>query len=177
MVLKEVDCFRNEISESIQKLKNFWCEGTLVPYKFSPPDYTLIYAALEIILPYLFPFKQIIYKPYTYIGIIFLVVGVLLNYFSYLYFKKAKNTMDPYSEQNKLITSGVYSFGRNPMYFGILLILIGEAILLGNIICFVIPVIFFILISSVTIPVEEKSMEKKFGQKYLDYKKKVRRWV
>ena len=58
-----------------------------------------------------------------------------------------------------------------------IIILFGIAILLGSIITFIFPIIFAILLDRFMIPVEEKNLEKKFGKKYLNYKRQVRRWM
>ena len=77
----------------------------------------------------------------------------------------------------KLVTSGFFKFSRNPTYLGMTLALFGEAIFLGSLVTFILPILFFVLINKTNIPVEEKNLEKKFGKKYLNYKKKVRRWI
>jgi len=56
-------------------------------------------------------------------------------------------------------------------------ILLGETILLGSLFSFIFPVVFVILMNMIFIPMEEKNLEIVFGEKYLDYKKKVRRWI
>jgi len=63
------------------------------------------------------------------------------------------------------------------MYLGMLIILIGIAILMGSLITFIFPIIFFVIINWFFIPMEEKNMEIKFGKKYSEYKNKVRRWI
>ncbi len=76
-----------------------------------------------------------------------------------------------------MITSGLFKISRNPIYLGMLLILLGEAILLGSIITFIFPLLFIISTNVAVIPIEEKMLEKRFGKKYLDYKNKVGRWI
>lgn len=77
----------------------------------------------------------------------------------------------------KLITSRLFRIGRNPTYLGMIISLIGEAIFLGSLITFIIPIVFAVLINIINIPFEEKNLEKAFGKEYLAYKKKVRRWI
>ena len=76
-----------------------------------------------------------------------------------------------------LITSGLFRISRNPVYLGMILILIGESILLGSLIPFLVSLLFIIAIEIWVIPIEEKNLEKKFDKKYLDYKRKVRKWL
>jgi protein-S-isoprenylcysteine O-methyltransferase Ste14 len=63
------------------------------------------------------------------------------------------------------------------MYLGFVLVLIGVASLLGSLTPWVIVPIFNILMEIVFIRVEERMMAQKFGLTWLDYKKKVRRWL
>jgi protein-S-isoprenylcysteine O-methyltransferase Ste14 len=74
------------------------------------------------------------------------------------------------------MTSGVFRISRNPMYLGMTLILFGVSILVGSLTAFVSPVAFFFISEHQFIPLEEKSMENVFGESYLDYARRVRRW-
>ncbi|MBI2124497.1 isoprenylcysteine carboxylmethyltransferase family protein [Candidatus Pacearchaeota archaeon] len=146
--------------------------------KFTPPDYLLVFVALEIIMHYIFPIKQIIFVPYNYLGILLIVLGAYLNFvFVAIAFKKAKTTINPYEKPSRLVTHGAFRITRNPTYLGMALILAGIAVLLGSIIAFAFPVIFVILTNIFIIPHEEKNLENAFGKRYLEYKKKARRWI
>ena len=136
----------------------------------------LVFVLLQIVLYYLFPI-EIIYAPYTYIGILLIVIGFLPNLWVGTKFRKLKTALWPYETPSKLITTGMFKFSRNPNYLGFVVMLIGVAILLGSLIPFIVPIVFFILINKFNIAVEEKMLKKKFGKKYLDYQKKVRRWL
>ena len=92
-------------------------------------------------------------------------------------FKKSGTTIIPYEIPTSLVTSGPFRISRQPIYLGMTTILLGETILLGSFITFILPVIFAILMEIIFIPMEEKNLEIVFGEKYLDYKKKVRRWI
>jgi protein-S-isoprenylcysteine O-methyltransferase Ste14 len=63
------------------------------------------------------------------------------------------------------------------MYLGMTAVLLGTAVLQGCVTGFVFPVIFIIAMERIFIHVEEENLGKAFGQRYLDYKKKVRRWI
>lgn len=145
--------------------------------KVVPPDYFLIFILLNIVLDYLIPIKEIIFYPYKYFGILFIILGIYLNLKVYFVYKKVKNPMKPDEIPNVLITSSVFKITRNPIYLGMFLILLGEAIFLGSLISFTLPIVFIILVDRITIPAEEKILEKRFGKKYLNYKNIVRRWI
>lgn len=77
----------------------------------------------------------------------------------------------------KLITHGLFSYSRNPIYVGLMLICLGTALLLGSLSTFIILVIEWFIFNFIMIPPEEKILEKTFGEAYSEYKRKVRRWL
>lgn len=131
---------------------------------------------VNILFHSLFPIKQII-STINYLGIFLFILGWVPQFWIYFKYKKEKNSIETKETPNVLITYGLFRISRNPNYFGMVVSLFGEAIFLGSLITFILPAIFFILINIFNIPFEEKVLEKKFGKKYLDYKKKVRRWI
>lgn len=144
---------------------------------FDPANTFLILIIINILLQYLVPIKQIFFSPYTYIGIILFGIGWIPNIWLGVYFRKIGTSIPAKNIPKKLVTDGLFKFSRNPIYLGMIIALFGEAIFLGSIITFIIPVLFIILISRINIPFEEENLEKKFGKRYLEYKKKVRRWI
>ncbi len=142
-----------------------------------PPTYFIALLILSILFHFIFPVKKIIYAPYTYLGYIPIIFGAVLNIWSDSLFKKSKTTVKPYGSPTKMEISGPFRISRHPMYLGMAAVLLGVAIIHGTLITFLFPIIFIILMEVIFIRVEEKSMEKEFGKKYLDYKKKARRWI
>ncbi|MBU2503770.1 MAG: isoprenylcysteine carboxylmethyltransferase family protein [Nanoarchaeota archaeon] len=142
------------------------------------PDYFLGFIALQIILHYAFPVVSFISYPFIYLGIPLILFGLYLNLIWVAYnFRKEKTTIRPFEIPNKLVTYGPFRYSRNPTYLGMALTLLGISIFLGSLATFIIPLIFVILTDTFTIPIEEKNLNKKFGKKYLDYQKRVRRWI
>lgn len=146
--------------------------------KTTVPDLFWIFIIAEVVLNYLLPVREIISFPYILFGIPLILFGLYLNWvWIAIRFRKEKTTLDPNKIPAKFITDGPFRFTRNPTYLGMALTFIGIAVLLGSISPFLIPIIFIILINETTIKKEEKNMEKKFGKRYLNYKKSVRRWI
>lgn len=84
---------------------------------------------------------------------------------------------NPWKPTPSIIESGPYRFTRNPMYLQILIVCIGFAILLGNPwIVLLTPVAGWVLYRLAIRP-EEEYLERKFGETYLAYKRRVRRWI
>ena len=153
-------------------------KSTDTPGVVAPPP--IIYGAslllgliLDIILPthigketFLFPIGWILS------GIaLFIVIG------SFVSFKKAGTDVDPYRPTKTVVMVGPYRFTRNPMYLSLTLLYMGIT-LLRNALS---PVLFLPLVLGImhygVIKREEQYLEKKFGETYLNYKSKVRRWI
>ena len=145
--------------------------------KVLPPTYFLIALLAIPLLHFLLPLLQIIPQPWNLFGIFFIMVGIVFELAADRLFHQAGTTVMPFAESQALVTSGVFRVTRNPMYLGFALILCGVAGLFGTLTPFLVVPVFMILIDGRFIWPEEMMLEQKFGQGYLDYKKKVRRWI
>ena len=115
---------------------------------------------------------EILNIPLKIIGIVLIVFGLYLNYSA-----KRKSKLFDMVTENKLITTGVYSIVRNPVYSAVLLMCTGAVCLVNNIILFVIPIICWIYMTVFLMMTEEKWLIKLYGQEYLEYCKKVNRCI
>jgi len=103
-----------------------------------------------------------------------LIIGATLCLWTVYGFLKARGSPVPLNPPRKLVTTGLYSRVRNPMLLGWFIMLFGVGILLNSISLVVIFTPLFILLNVLYLKtVEEKEMEKKFGQEYLKYKESV----
>jgi protein-S-isoprenylcysteine O-methyltransferase Ste14 len=145
--------------------------------KILPTTYLLISIVLMVALHFLIPLVQVIPVPWNILGIVPIVAGVALNLIADSAFRKVRTTVKPFEESSSLVTNGVFRLSRNPMYLGFVLILLGIAIVLGSLTAFAIIPVLAILMDRVFIQVEEGMLEVKFGQTWLEYKAKERRWI
>jgi len=139
------------------------------------PDIILL--AMSILFHSIFPIVKIIFYPYSLIGIILIITGVSITLVANFILLKKRTSIKPFEIPSEVITSGPFKFSRNPIYLGMALILFGVETVLGSLSPFLFPIMFVIIINKSFIPIEENNLEKIFGEKYLDYKKKVRRWI
>ena len=142
-----------------------------------PPHIAISVLALALLLDYWFPQLRFILGGYRYIGVLIFVLGLSMTFTSFYLFKKNKTPILPGQKPTFVVMAGPYTFTRNPMYLGVTTALTGVAVYIGNLLSFISPIIFFMATNFFYVPREEKLMEQLFGKKYLDYKKKVRRWV
>ena len=107
-----------------------------------------------------------------------LVLGGILEVISLLQFFIKKTSVNPISPDNAstLVVTGLYNFTRNPMYLGMLLLLLAWGLYLGNAFNMLVAAGFVSYMNNFQIKPEEEALEKKFGGVYKNYMIKVRRW-
>ncbi len=143
-----------------------------------PPVLVALCLLLMIALRNTFPIATILQNNSTiYIGSPFILIGLSFIFITAYNFKEVETNIHTFHKPNKLITSGLFQFSRNPIYLGFLLILLGAAINLNAISTFIGPIIFFLAANFWYIPFEEEAATSQFGNEYLEYKNKVRRWI
>lgn len=93
-------------------------------------------------------------------------------------FRRARTTVNPLKPETSasLVTSGVYSLTRNPMYLGMALVLLAWAIFLSSVWSLVGPLLFALYITRFQIIPEERVLDRLFGAPFTEYRKRVRRW-
>lgn len=110
--------------------------------------------------------------------VFFLGLGGAFGLLGLVEFYKESTSINPHKPDNtsSLVTNGIYSISRNPMYAGLLLILVGFGFYLGNVLVFAMIPIFVAYMNRYQIAPEEQVMDEKFGDEYQKYKAEVRRW-
>ncbi len=106
------------------------------------------------------------------LGIVCIVLGVIQ-------FSVKKTTVNPHKPEDStsLVSSGIYSISRNPMYMGMLMLLVFYGLFLGDGLVFLMLPVFIWYMNSFQIKPEEEMMIELFGDEYKDYQKRVRRWI
>ncbi len=145
--------------------------------KIPPPIITLICALLIYLSKPFFP--ELIFNYFNQISLFFLISGFIIILISFLRFKKEKTTIDPIKieKASSLVTNGIFKYSRNPMYLGMLLILISVSIKFNFYGGLLVVGSFVYFITYFQILPEEKAMLKLFGKDFINYKNKTRRWV
>jgi protein-S-isoprenylcysteine O-methyltransferase Ste14 len=104
------------------------------------------------------------------IFVVLIVIAYLLIRISHkILFKQPEN-------KDELLTEGIFRHVRHPMYLGVLLIYLACIFLSISLISFAVWIVVFIVYDKLA-TFEEKQLEKLFNEKFLDYKKKVPKWI
>ncbi len=143
---------------------------------FSPP---LVYIGLLIVgivignfVP--IPVPSSVFAPA--VGISLALVGVYLLVTSDRAFARADTPPD-FRPVKAVVTEGPYRYTRNPMYISFSLIYAGVGVAFESLVALLLLFAAIVLIDRMIIPREEKYLEQRFGEEYLRYKSKVRRWT
>ena len=145
--------------------------------KFPPPLVALTFGFLINYTKNIFPKIEI--KNKIIFGSSMIISGLIIILFAIILFKKYQTTITPLNPFNatKLMTDGIYKFSRNPMYLGLLLVLVGISTILNPFGGFFLIPLFVLYLNFFQIIPEENAMADLFKDEFLDYKKNVRRWI
>ncbi|NNK69043.1 MAG: isoprenylcysteine carboxylmethyltransferase family protein, partial [Flavobacteriaceae bacterium] len=140
----------------------------------------IMVGAIPYYLHFYFP-EPTIYEEHILLKIgsyVFIAFGIIIFILCVgLFASIGKGTLAPWFPTSRLVVSGPYRFVRNPMIIGIISIIIGEALFYNSIIVLIWGVVFFAINSIYFEFFEERRLETKFGEAYLDYKESVPKWI
>ena len=147
--------------------------------KLPPVGVVLVMAALMWFVSGIVPALGFVLPAREFVAVIFAVAGLAAGVMGIVSFAQAKTTVNPMKPDaaSSLVVSGLYARSRNPMYLGLLLILIGWAVYLSNVVAFLLLPGFILYMHRFQIEPEERALASLFGQEFVAYKSRVRRWL
>ena len=147
--------------------------------KVPPVAQVIITAAVMYGAPRIIPNLQFYFDGSNTLAIGLSIIGLGSGVLGVAQFKKAQTTVNPHTPEKStnLVTSGIYRYTRNPMYLGLVLVLLGWAFYLSHLLPFILVPVFMIYMTRFQIQPEEKMMAQKFGREYQVYLSRVRRWI
>ena len=150
--------------------------------KILPPIWFFLFLIMALVLHFFAPESHVFDMRdsvvFNVVGVVLFIVGMGLSLQSSKLFSEHKTEILPTSPTNRvLITTGTYSFTRNPMYLGMAVSLLGIAFWMGTLPVFLASLAHFVVMNFVFIPFEEKKLTLIFGEQYGAYKNRVRRWL
>jgi len=164
-----------------------WKKTGINPFTFEKTDnahdyngkvFTFI-TVLELIVVGIYAFKEEWYlenQTLQKIGWVLLLVSLILVWFSQSQMANSWRIGIDENNKTKLVTKGVFSISRNPIFLGIMIANIGLFLVIPN--AFTLLIISLSTLSVNTqIRLEEEFLKREFGNEYIEYAEKVRRWI
>lgn len=111
------------------------------------------------------------------VGWIAVVAALALWFSAVRAMRRAGTTLNPKGTPEHLLTAGPFAVSRNPIYLSATLLLIGIALITGNVWTLLMAFVAAFLIAKLVVEREEKILAQRFGKKYRDYARRVRRWI
>jgi protein-S-isoprenylcysteine O-methyltransferase Ste14 len=151
----------------------------ILDLKVPPLAVGALLAALMWLVSRLIPGFNFVFPGREFLALTLAIAGAMIIVLGVASFRRAKTTINPMKPElsSSLVISGIYKLSRNPMYLGFLLVVVGWAVFLSNALAFVFVAAFIFYMNRFQIEPEEKTLAGKFGQEFLDYKSRVRRWL
>jgi len=111
------------------------------------------------------------------VGSVLILSGLALLVYAGGLFRRAGTDLIPFRNVSALVTEGVYRFTRNPMYLGMVAVLLGCAVTVGASMALVVPLVFAVIVEARFIRPEEAMLREVFPEEYPAYCQCVRRWL
>ncbi|MEK7819801.1 MAG: isoprenylcysteine carboxylmethyltransferase family protein [Pseudomonadota bacterium] len=115
-----------------------------------------------------------------FVSLVWAICGAITCGTGVISFRRVGTTMNPTKpdQASVLITAGIYGISRNPMYLGFLALLIGWSLYLANAVALIlVPIGFVAYMNRFQIAAEERALKALFGDEYVSYARRVRRWL
>jgi len=141
------------------------------------PGTVIVYIPYRLLAPYSAP-ELTSWSHTQYTAMLVMVIGAAILLKSIWSFASVGNgTLAPFDETKKLIVVGLYRYVRNPMYIGVILILLGESRFFRSATLMKYTGICFVVANVLVIGYEENRLRNKYGDEFRRYSEHVRRWI
>ena len=142
-----------------------------------PPVFLLASIILMVALHFLLPIARVLAFPWTLIGVVLMLGGLGLGLAGARTIRRRGTTIKPFQVSSSLVRSGVFGFSRNPIYVGMIVLVVGLALLLGSLSPFAVCIALALVLHYRFVLMEERMLAERFGGEWLDYSSRVRRWI
>lgn len=142
-----------------------------------PPFFYLAAVIIAIIADKFYPLMFGGGQFLEFAGIALFVIGLIVFVLGSKFFKTNKQSPSVHAKTVKIYSTGIYGRTRNPLYLGITLWMVAGSLYFDNIWLLIVTGPLVLLMNKMVIEKEEAYLERTFSDEYLDYKKRVRRWI
>ena len=124
-------------------------------------------------------FNQFLSYSNNRISLFLLILGLFVFISAVRSFRKQRTTVNPLEprQASSLVVSGIFKYSRNPMYLGMLIILLSISFKFNLVGGIVVSLLFYLFITRFQIFPEEDAMNELFGDKFIEYSNRTRRWI
>jgi protein-S-isoprenylcysteine O-methyltransferase Ste14 len=145
--------------------------------QFRPPRIAILLLVIAAAFHWLTPVRAFNLFSSATLSLGLASTGFVVMIVAWRQFKARAVAICPTATTERLITDGVYSFTRNPMYLGIALMLSGTAAWFGTLPFYAAALGFFVIMDRWFRRYEEEKLAAAFGREYIEYKSNVRPWI
>jgi len=147
------------------------------PLRLYPPVWFLLFAAAALVANRLLPLSFSLPAITGPLAVLLSLTGGIIALWAAVLFRWHNTTAHPYGDASQLVTGGPYRYIRNPMYLGLLLLLIAIGLWLQSLSALLLSPFFVFVINRCNILPEEQRLLRRFGETYRDYQQRTRRWI
>lgn len=148
---------------------------TLITYR--PPRIAFSLLAIAAVMHWAMPITDPTVFAAPWMGAVFLLAGFTVMMWAWWVFQRHAVAICPTAPTDRLLTRGIYATTRNPMYLGMVAMMLGVALYLGTLPFYIAAFAYLLLIDRVFCAYEEDKLEATFGDEYRRYRARVRRWL
>ena len=147
--------------------------------KVPPPLVLIVAVMLTYAAGSWFPGLTFRFPGQVVLAVIMFFLGLVPDLLALLTFVRRKTTVNPMKpgDASTLVTDGIYRISRNPMYLGLLFLLVAASLFFSSYLSLLIIPVFVWYLTEFQIKPEEETLKERFGEAYEKYLRKVRRWV
>jgi protein-S-isoprenylcysteine O-methyltransferase Ste14 len=147
--------------------------------RIPPPVVALIFAGAMAVCAQALPMLSVPFPRHGALAFAVALLGFGIDVVAVVSFLQARTTINPTTPDatRSLVTSGIYSVTRNPMYVGLTLLLTAWGLYLSNALALGLVAGFVTYLTHCQIRPEERILREKFGSGYDNYTRRVRRWI
>ena len=151
----------------------------MLEHKIPPPLVTLIAIAGIYLCSTFTTLAPLVIAPFYGFSVALTILGLGIMLAGALEFRRAKTTVNPLAPEqaSELVISGIFKRTRNPMYLGMVIVILAATLAIGHLIGLIWAMGFMLYIQVYQIHPEEKAMQKLFGESFAQYRQQVRRWL
>lgn len=147
--------------------------------KVPPVAVAAVFAALMWLVARATPLWTLPFPGRGGVAVVLVATGVTVGALGIREFLRSRTTVDPMRPERSsaLVAAGIYRWSRNPMYVGLLLVLLGWAAYLSNLAAAPLTVLFLRYMTRFQIAPEERILRERFPVEFAQYAGRVRRWL